>query len=179
MSDSQQVIFTEIWNKYHSEMCRYCYGNLHGYNEEAEDIVERAFYLLWKKMTEDSLPPVPNAWLYKTIENLIKAEYRRQKKVQKYLDFGSDTCASLQYIVDYDEEMAEQELHEELIKAANEELDNEEWKFIKYLFIEEKSHKEIAEIMGTTEDAVKQRRYRLMRKTHGISKRKKKKLGFI
>ncbi len=75
--------------------------------------------------------------------------------------------------------MAKQELHEELIKAANEELDDEEWKFIKYLFIEEKSHKEIAEIMGTTESAVKQRRYRLMRKTQGISKREKKKLGFI
>lgn len=34
-------------------MRRYCYASLKGHNGEAEDIIEKAFFLLWKKMTEE------------------------------------------------------------------------------------------------------------------------------
>ena len=178
-SNSQEEIFTEIWYKYRPEMRRFCYANLKGYKEEAEDIVERAFYLLWKKMAEDDLPPVPQAWLYKTIDNLIKAEYRRQKKDQKYLTFGSTTCENLRYVVDLDEEMAKEELNQELVNAVNNELTEDEKELIRYLFIEEKSHKEIAEILGISDNAVKQRRFRMIRKNQLIATEKKKKLGFF
>lgn len=179
MSDSQKEIFTKIWHEYRSEMCRFCYANLKGHNGEVEEIVEKAFYLLWKKMSEDETPPVPQAWLYKTIDNLIKMEYRRQKKDNKYLDFGFDLCANLQYVVDLDEEMAQQELNRELIKAVNEELTDDDRELIKYLFLENKPHREIAAILGISENAVKQRRFRMIRKNQLIAAREKKKLGFI
>ena len=179
MSDSQQEIFTEIWNVYHPEMCRYCYSNLKGHKGEVEEIVEKAFYLLWKKMTEDSFPPVPQAWLYKTIDNLIKMEYRRRKKDNKHLAFGSDLCANLKYTVDLAEEMAQQELNGELVKAVDEELTDNDRELINYLFVEKKTHKEIAAILGISEKAVKQRRYRMIRKNQLIVAEKKKKLGFI
>ena len=110
MSNSQEEIFTEIWHKYHSQMLLFCYANLKGCNEDAEEILSHAFALLWEKMiTTDSAPPTPQAWLYRTISYLMRNEYRRQKKDRGYLVSGSDTYASLLYAADFDEQIIKQE----------------------------------------------------------------------
>lgn len=64
-------------------------------------------------------------------------------------------------------------------KLYQEELNDEEKTLIKYSIFEEKEYKEIGKIMELSVTAVKQRRYRLMRKTHQMSERKKKELDFF
>ena len=86
---------------------------------------------------------------------------------------------SLSYIHDIDEEIAKEQLYSELLELAKHELSDEEKTLINYSIFEKRENKETATLLGISETAVKQRRYRLMRKTHQMSERKKKELNFF
>ena len=59
------------------------------------------------------------------------------------------------------------------------ELSEEEKLIMKYSIVEEKSYAEIADILGISELAVKQRKYRLIKKTYRMKQEEMKKLGFF
>lgn len=179
MSDSLKKICIEMWKEYEPKLRIYCRAKLVNYQEDADDILSRTFQLFWAKLLSDGVPPYPEKWLYKTAYNLIKAEYRKQSRDKaKAFDIADDE-AVLNVIENLDDKIADEQLYSELIVELNEKLSDEEKLIMKYSIVEEMSYTEIAGILGISELAVKQRKYRLVKKTYRMKQEKMKKLGFF
>ena len=71
MMNSQEV-YTQLWNEHFSDLRNYCYIKLKGRSNEADDILRTAYSELWEKLLNGELMPNPKAWLYKTIDRIIK-----------------------------------------------------------------------------------------------------------
>lgn len=179
MDDSLKEICEQIWEDYYQEMRRHSHSKLRGHYEDAEDVVQTAFKLLWAKMLKDDVPVSPQAWLHKTIGYLVKMQYRQYEKEKICIPLSSNEETSVSFALDVDDKMANEQLYAELWKIFEEELNDDEKTLIKYSIFEEKGNKETAALLGISETATKQRKYRLMRKTHQMSERKKKELNFF
>ena len=179
MTDSLKEVCEQIWKEYYQEMRKHSHSKLRGHYEDAEDVVQTAFKLLWAKILKSGVPAVPQAWLHKTIKYLVNEKYRQYEKENLCVSLASVEETSLSYIHDIDEEIAKEQLYSELLELAKHELSDEEKTLINYSIFEKRENKETATLLGISETAVKQRRYRLMRKTHQMSERKKKELNFF
>lgn len=179
MNDSLKKVYEQIYKEYYIEMKKHSHSKLRGHYEDAEDVVQNAFNLLWAKMLRDGVPASPQAWLHKTIGYLIKMQYRQYDKEKVRVPLIADEETTLSFTLDIEEKMATEQLYDELWKIYEEELNDEEKTLIKYSIVEKKEYKEIGKLMDISESAAKQRRYRLMRKTHQMSEQKKKELNFF
>ena len=176
MSDSLKEICIKMWKEYEPKLRIFCRAKLVDYQEDADDILSKTFQLFWAKLLSDGVPPYPEKWLYKTAYNLIKAEYRKQSRDKvKAFDIADDE-AVLNVIENLDDKIADEQLYSELIVELNEKLSEEEKLIMKYSIVEEKSYAEIADILGISELAVKQLKYRVIKKTNHMKQEKMKNL---
>lgn len=179
MSDSLKEICIKMWKEYEPKLRVFCRAKLVNYQEDADDILSRTFQLFWAKLLSDGVPPYPERWLYKTAHNLIKTEYRKQNRNKEKVFHSANNEVTLYIIDDLDDKIADEQLYSELIVELNEKLSEEEKLIMKYSIVEEKSYAEIAGVLGISELAVKQRKYRLVKKTYRMKQEKMKKLGFF
>lgn len=180
MNESQKEIYTQIWQKYTPAMLRYCKSKLNHYEEDAKDLLIDAFTILWEKILDDDLPEYPQAFLYKTIDNLLKYKYRTiRKNNENCVPYSPDDEIYMPYLKDVAEQYEIEQLNEERLLRANENLNEDEKTILHYHYMEEKSYEEIADILNSTKTAVKQKKFRSSKKLHQISEKTKKDLGFI
>lgn len=179
MSDSLKEICIKMWKEYEPKLRIFCRAKLVNYQEDADDILSKTFQLFWAELLSKGVPPYPKRWLYKTAYNLIKAEYRRQDKIKGKVFSSADIEVELCIIENIDDKIADEQLYSELIAELNEKLSEEEKLIMKYSIVEEQSYAEIAEILGISELAVKQRKYRIVKKTNRMKQEKMKKLEFF
>lgn len=176
MSDSLKEICIKMWKEYEPKLRIFCRAKLVNYQEDADDILSKTFQLFWAELLSKGVPPYPEKWLYKTANNLIKAEYRRQNKIKGKVVSLADNEAVLYIIEDIDDKMVDDQLYSELMAELNEKLSEDEKLIIKYAIVEEKSYAEIADILEISELAVKQRKYRVIKKTNRMKQEKMKNL---
>ncbi len=180
MSDFQKEIYTQIWHKYKPAMLRYCKSKLNHYEEDAKDLLNDAFTILWEKILNDDVPKYPQAFLYKTIDNLLKYKYRTiRRNNENRVPYSPDDEIYMPYTKDVAEQYELDQLNEERLSRANEGLTEEEKTILHYHYMEEKSYEEIADILNSTKTAVKQKKFRSSKKLHQFSEKTKKDLGFI
>ena len=67
-----------LYEKYHNELARYCYGICHDL-EEAQDLVQETFLRALQSgdLFPDLGPQQQRAWLYRTVRNLMVDRFRR------------------------------------------------------------------------------------------------------
>lgn len=176
MSDSLHKIYTDIWNAHVLEVRNYCNAKLKGRPDDADDILNDAFRLLWEKMLKDGVPPNPKAWLLATVKNLSFTEYRHTARDKNNLSSAPfDETVYLPYSADDVAQILEkQELNAELCKALREELSDEERRLIKYEIIDEIPQAQIAELIGKNLSATKTQIFRLKHKLRKIRIEKEK-----
>lgn len=134
MNNSMQEIYTQIWNDNIQTIRAVCYAKLNGRREDAEDMVQNAFGLLWKKLLTGTVPPNPKAWLIKTVKNLSYEQYRSNAQ---NTDNISSTPVDEGFRTRYSDadvaQLLEQQEHSEaLLKAFNENFTQEEKQIIIY-----------------------------------------------
>lgn len=174
MNESQKKLCTELWRQYSPGLRNLCYVRLAGHDEDAEEIISEAFLRLCKKIMQDGSIEYPQAWLYATLDNLIKQKYREFGKDQNNVYSVSDyEEVSLPYEIDLVDEIYNEDLLEQLKDKLKTELSDEEKQLLYYIIAENKPYSEIALLMATNENAVKQRKYRLYKKIKELAKPKK------
>lgn len=174
MSDSLHKIYTDIWNAHVLEVRNYCNAKLKGRPDDADDILNDAFRLMWEKMLKDGVPPNPKAWLLATVKNLTLTEYRHTVRDKNNLSSAPfDETVQLQYSVgDISQTLEKEEMYDELIKVLTDELSDEERLLIKYEIIDEIPQAQIAELIGKNLSATKTQIFRLKHKLRKIKREK-------
>lgn len=150
MNSSMQELYTQLWNEHVQSIRNLCYTKLQGRPEDAEDMLQEAFGLLWQKIVTDDVPPEPKWWLIKTVKNLSCAEYRHTVKNRENLSFlPFDEALYKQYSVEDVAQTLEREEHNsEMWKAFDEGLTQEEKQIIIYDTVEEIPQAQIAKMIN-------------------------------
>ena len=177
--NNENQLCEQIWKKYEPKIRRICEYKLSSCPDEIDEVISQTFLALCAKLSEDTIEN-PQAWLYATANNIIKMTYEAQNRNKKKLislDTGI-TDANEQHNLIYSNDFLDKRLSNDqidILKAQVEsELDYDELALIHLIHQKHLKYKEIAELMNSTESAIKQRSYRLRCKVKEIAKEKVK-----
>lgn len=172
MNESQKQLCAELWERYEPQLRKVCNIKLAGPEEDKDEILSEVFLILCKKIDQDGDIEYPQAWLYGTLNNLLKQKYTENKRskvtyVAKYSD--------IDFPYEYDplDEIFDRETLEELRDVLKKELTDEEKQLLYYIIYENKSYKEIALLTASNESSIKQRKYRLFNRIKKLATKKK------
>lgn len=173
MTGKEREICEQLWIEHEPKLRSVCTAKMQSCLREVEDVISDVFVALCEQVENDGMPENPRAWLYGTLNNKIKLKFRDVYKVK-----DKETSLSAQeYRVPYENDLIEktvEEVYENQIKDKLQDLLTEdEYKAIHAIHFEKLKMKEVAQIFGTTESAIKQKHYRICNKLRRIIKSSK------
>lgn len=164
-----------LWKEYEINLRKICNYKLSGYPTEIDDVIGETYLALCNAIDKGTEIRNPKAWLYGTLNNRIKlklTDINRKKKTN--ISFYR-VENKLFYNINFDEKNLSEEIIEKLKDDVFDELFDSEKTLLVLIYDKKIKFKKIAEILNTTESAVKQRHYRLKRKIKQLAKEKIKK----
>jgi len=172
MNESQKQLCAELWERYEPQLRKVCNVKLLGPEEDREEILSEVFLVLCKKLDLDGELEHPQAWLYATLNNLIKQKYTEKNRL-KVTYFSEHRDIGMPYEYDLSDEIFDREMLGELRDILKKELTDEEKQLLYYIIYENRTYKEIALLTASNENSVKQRKYRLINKLKKLAAKKK------
>lgn len=155
MQKSQiEKTFLEAYDKHMDAIFRFCYFKL-SHKEKAEEIAQESFMKTWEYLIQGKKIENIRAFVYRVAKNSIIDYYRKKKELsldelhEQGFDVSREEHGRLENIIDGNQAM-------EAIQKLNEKY--REVVFLRY--VNDASVKEIAQIVGETENAVSVRIHR-------------------
>ena len=152
-------LLRQAYDTYYEKIARFCNIKLKNRNE-AEDCVQECFMVYYKRILSGEEIGNTGAFLYKIADNLIKTQWRQDKKANNIvsLDELAERLSATEVIdcsnIDFDS------FAEKIISI----LDEKEQLIYKLKYTDEKSIAEIAEELNISFDAAAKRLSRLRQK---------------
>lgn len=170
---SKHELCKALWLENEPKLRKLCAFKLNSHPDEVEDILAEAALIFWTAIINGKTIQYPNSWLYATVNNLIKKKYTElNAEKNRKVDFTERNIQLYSLSVGYDFESIR--LTDELIEKFSMEIDSflspEEIQLYKYVYDDNLKMKEIADLLSSTESAVKQKNYRLHRKVKKLVK---------
>ena len=150
------------YKEYYTDLLRFCNARLKD-SHQADDCVQECFLVLYKTFLKGEEIHNIKLYLYKIADNLIKAEWRKNKKNEDVVDI--DSLAEVLTVSSSDFEKID---FDELIEKLSSSLNENEYMIYKLKYIEDKSIKQISEETGLSFEAVAKRISRLRNKLKEI-----------
>ena len=162
VTEEEKRICAELWCEHESFMRNYCRAKLRGSNIEIDDTVGDLYLALCNQIDKNGFPKDTKAWLYKTAKNIINEKYRKKYKRDKHIVDIDAEVIKLQYAHNFVETI---EVNEQIEKVGNliANMNGDNQTILHKTYFDKRPMKEIAEKLGSTESAVKQKRYRICR----------------
>ncbi|MDE6469511.1 MAG: sigma-70 family RNA polymerase sigma factor [Eubacterium sp.] len=179
--DWQNDLCERLWYNYSDYIKRLCNIKLGNRPHDAEDVLLDTYVSLCVAVSECRDIRDERAWLFKTADNLINVKLRaiaeiRGKEVSIQSADDEYPVYDLPYSMDFIEDMIkEKSIYRKISDIFSSLNDMEKDIFIKFQ-LEDFSYAEIAEIYGSTEQAIKQINYRTKRKIAQLVKVKAEEL---
>lgn len=166
MAGNTEEAFLAAFNEHSDALFRHAFFRLSD-RERAVDLVQDTFIKAWDYVRGGGDVKSPKGFLFRILNNLIIDEYRRSKTQsldQKLEDNpGLESLLAEGSLIEVEEAADEQALLEK-VKDAITELPEEYRTPVTLRYIEGFSPKEIARLIGSTENAVSVRIHRAMLK---------------
>jgi RNA polymerase sigma-70 factor (ECF subfamily) len=159
--------FGELYNKYFDGVARFVYQRT-GTKDEALDITQQVFMSAMLALDKYESRGFPfSSWLYRIALNEVNSRYRKTKN-QRVINIDD---MGMQHVMnEINEENIEEK--EAALLMAMQGLEEDEVQLLEMRFFEKRAFKEMAEILDSTESAVKMKVYRLLDKLKGIMEKK-------
>jgi RNA polymerase sigma-70 factor (ECF subfamily) len=165
--------FSLLYNKYYRQIFLFVFKR----TEEEElcaDITAQVFLKAMLKLPQYQFKGVPfSAWLYRIASNEVNQHFREQKSKRVVSMEKSDIERLMRQADDApgDDHVT---LYHEVVLETLSEMDPEDVEIIELRFFEQRPFKEVADILGITENNAKVKVYRIIER---LKKRLEKKLG--
>lgn len=157
----------EAFEKYSKALEKYCRVRLGEISESANDCVQEAFCVYYKRLLNGEQFENPRAFLYKTANNMVlraKEEYFKSLKHIKALDDAENVAVYDEEIFDKDIDLDIDAVKDILISK----LSDSEKELYQMKYVQGKSLKEIGEYLNIPPSAVANRTSRLRSKVHKL-----------
>lgn len=173
MTSKEKEMCEQLWLEYEPQIRNVCTAKMQSCPHEIDDVISDVFTALCEQIDNNGMPEKPKAWLYGTLNNKIKLKFRDVYKVK-----DKETSLSAQeYRVPYENDLIEQTVEEVYENQIKDKLQNllteDEYRIMQAIHFEKLKMKEVAQIFGTTESAIKQKHYRICNKLRRIKKNPK------
>ncbi|ARS41931.1 hypothetical protein CA265_20645 [Sphingobacteriaceae bacterium GW460-11-11-14-LB5] len=142
--------FVEIFERYYNLLIIYADKKLRN-RQEAEDVVQEVYVSLWNRHESINIESSLASYLYRAVRYEILDIFSHQKVEDKYLQ-SLDT-----YAKNFSEQADYRVREKEIIEIINKQIDLLPTKMKEVFLLSRKenlSHREIAEVLGTTEENV-------------------------
>lgn len=157
------VMFRSLYERYYEPVFRYLYNRSQD-EDLAADLCAQVFLKALQRLGDYTFHGVPfSAWLYRIAANEIAGHYRQAQKTR----IVSVEEGGLHALVDEIEE-DHSEARRALLLTAMQSLKEADLAMIEMRFFEQRSFKEIADILGITESNAKVKTYRIFERMKGI-----------
>ncbi len=163
VTEAENKICAELWAEYESKLRNICKAKMHGCETDVDDIIGDVYLALCNQVAKEGLPTYQQSWLYATLKNLINVKFREKYRDESHMANFSIDEIELPYKHDFVSDVEDNHSINELNKIIST-LNKEEQVIIHSVYFNKKKMKEIAKELGSTESAVKQKRYRLCSK---------------
>lgn len=175
ISEENKELCEKLWNEYEPRLRQLCRKKLDSYLTEADEVVSDAYLILCKAFAEEKEIKNPAAWLYGTVNNLIKEKYaeikKHREKETSLFNYDNKLMYDIPYSFDFLEEIVSDfRIEDSRLDIVNNSLSEDEAQLLEYIYDDGMSYKKIAKLYDTTEDGIKQRAYRLRKKVHKFVK---------
>jgi RNA polymerase sigma-70 factor, ECF subfamily len=149
--------FAPLYNRYYQRILGFIYNRVEE-KEMAFELTSQVFYKALSKLSSYKYTGVPfSAWLFRIASNEVNDMYRSGKS-KRVVVVNENTLQDLQESVD------ESHLTDAELFKALQTLPEEEMQLIEMRFFEKRPFAEVADILGITESAAKQRLYKILEK---------------
>jgi RNA polymerase sigma-70 factor (ECF subfamily) len=151
-----QQAFSQLYLRYQSKLVRYCARVLKDDVAQAADIVDEAMFDVWRSAGNFAGRSKPSTWIYSIARNKLISWLRKTSEVtledESILDALIDPAATPA------EELAMDDMQQQLLRLMDQ-LTEEHREVLKLTYFEDKSVKEVAELLGISENTVKTRMF--------------------
>ena len=171
MKTEEKDTCTELWGAHKDKIHQVCSIKLRSCPSEVEDVVSEVFLALCKKMSDSGAPEKPREWLYGTLRNLLNKTYKGIYAARENEIVFSDNEIELPYMFDDIKSKEDEMFVEELRKSLDDAFSEDEYELIDLVHYKQLKYKEIALMKGSTESAIKQKHYRIIKKLKKLSKK--------
>jgi RNA polymerase sigma-70 factor (ECF subfamily) len=158
--------FGSLYDYYQPKIYRFVFIKV-SRREEAEDLTHQVFVNAWLNIKNYKKLGFPfGSWLYRIARNQVIDYYRTQKKENSLEEMGEEYFAAQ----NNSENSFDTELEIARVKTAVRKLKPEQQDIIILRFVEDLSLKEIAEVIGKSEGAVKLIQHRALNQLRKLLK---------
>ena len=157
--------FVKIYDKYARPLYRFIYLKVNS-REDSEDLTSEVFFRFWENVRKKNLIKIenPRALLYRIADNLVTDFYRKKNREGTIKDSAEKILSNLEDSQQLDpSEKVNLSSDIEQIKQGLSRLKGIYQNVLIWRYLDEFSHKEIAQILGKTEGAVRVLVYRALR----------------
>jgi RNA polymerase sigma-70 factor (ECF subfamily) len=152
--------FEKLYDKHYEEIFRYVYQRVSG-KDEAFDITSQIFIKAMTNIDKFKFKGFPfSSWLYRIAKSEVY-QYFRDIKKSPTLNIDETNLSELSD--DIVENTTTNVSNEKLIEILSN-LSDEDLPFIEMRYLEQRSFKEIGEILGTTENNAKVKTHRIIKR---------------
>lgn len=156
-AQSNPALFRPLYNRYYEPVFRFIHKRTAD-EELSADLCSQVFLKALQRLSEYSFRGVPfSAWLFRIASNEVSQYYRYQQK-NRIVSVEESQMGDV--IDEVDEE--DNELLRANLLLALDQLKEGDMELIEMRFFEQRSFKEIAEILGMTESNAKVKTYRIL-----------------
>lgn len=171
--------FEMLWNKYYKPIYAYCRNLMGSHLNDIDDVVSETFSALWMSMVKDVEIICMPRWLVGTARKKIYKKYG--ENAFRNSVFVSLSNSDIENRLpsnnfDIDEARLTDERIEEINEKAEQMLSKKEQNLLEMLYDMHMSHEEIADELGTSANATKQRVYRINYKIKQYAKMRLKEI---
>lgn len=169
MNADENRICNEIWDKYKSQLQNLCMVKLNNYPDEVDDVISEVFLALCEQIVKRGVPEKPKAWLYGTFNNILNSKYREIYKAREKHISLLDQEYKLPCVWNANNNIINRIYEDELQQFLEDELNENEYRLVQYIYYDKLKMSEIAVLENSTEAAIKQRHYRLCNKLRWLA----------
>lgn len=147
--------------EYKSVLFKYAYLRTGNNREAADDCVQEAYVIIYKRMLKGETFAQPKAFLYRTVDNLVKEYLREFKtKIKNHISLESEEAADISSVL-YEYEGISRQDEENIVNIILSSLSDSDKVLYRSRYIEHLSVKDISERFGLSVSAVTTRLLRL------------------
>jgi len=145
--------FNELFDRHYARVFRLCKGYFNGNEALASDSAQEVFIKIWESLDSFRGESTIGTWIYRISVNTCLLYLRRQSTKKEKATTAFPSIATEQYAFEEEEKL--QKMYGCIKKLE------EKDKMITLMMLEGISYQEIAEVLGTTEEALRVRIHRI------------------
>jgi RNA polymerase sigma-70 factor (ECF subfamily) len=155
LSLENQENYAYIIKRYEAQLGRYVLRLSNFSREEAEDILQDVFIKVYQNLNSFDPKLKFSSWIYRITHNEVISCFRKNKNVSKVISWDVDNDIVDQIVFDFDikKELDRENLAEQ-IKKILKTMDYKYAQVLELKFLEEKSYKEISDILQKPENTI-------------------------